>query len=46
VIDPRVVHVVLGVLIGWLDRREGKAIAYLIEENGSCAVRLADVDCV
>jgi hypothetical protein len=24
---------VLGVLIGWLDRREREAIAYLIEEN-------------
>jgi hypothetical protein len=24
---------VLGVLIGWLDRREREAVAYLIEEN-------------
>jgi hypothetical protein len=33
VIDPRALHLVLGVLTGWLDRREREAIAYLIEEN-------------
>jgi hypothetical protein len=37
------------VLIGWLDRREREAIAYLIEENrllrrqlGECRLRLTD----
>jgi hypothetical protein len=33
VIDPVVLQMVLGVLTGWLDRREREAIAYLIEEN-------------
>jgi hypothetical protein len=33
VIDPAVLQMVLGVLTGWLDRREREAIAYLIEEN-------------
>jgi hypothetical protein len=33
VIDLRALHVALGVLTGWLDRRERDAIAYLIEEN-------------
>jgi hypothetical protein len=33
VIDPGVVPIVLGVLTGWLDRREREAVAYLIEEN-------------
>ena len=32
-IDLRALHVVLGVLTGWLDRREREAIAYLMEEN-------------
>jgi hypothetical protein len=31
VIDPVALQMVLGVLTGWLDRRE--AIAYLIEER-------------
>ncbi len=33
VIDPGAVQIVLGVLTGWLDRREREAVAYLIEEN-------------
>lgn len=32
-IDPAALQIGLGVLIGWLDRREREAIAYLIEEN-------------
>jgi hypothetical protein len=42
---------VLGVLTGWLDRREREAIAYLIEENrllrrqlGGRRLRLTDED--
>ena len=35
-IDPATLQMVLGVLTGWLDRREREAIAYLIEENRSC----------
>ena len=33
-IDPAALQMVLGVLTGWLDRREPEAVAYLIEENG------------
>ena len=33
VIDPAALQMVLGVLTGWLDRREREAVAYLIEEN-------------
>jgi hypothetical protein len=33
VIDPAALQIMLGVLIGWLDRREREAVAYLIEEN-------------
>ena len=33
VIDPAALQIVLGVLTGWLDRREREAVAYLIEEN-------------
>jgi hypothetical protein len=33
VIDPAAPQMALGVLTGWLDRREREAIAYLIEEN-------------
>ena len=33
VIDPATLQMVLGVLTGWLDRRERQAVAYLIEEN-------------
>jgi hypothetical protein len=33
VIDPAALQIVLFVLTGWLDRRERKAVAYLIEEN-------------
>ena len=50
-IDPRALHVVLGVLTGWLDRREREAIAYLMEENrllrrqlGGRRLRLTDDD--
>ncbi len=32
-IDPTALQLVLGVLTGWLDRREREVIAYLIEEN-------------
>ena len=32
-IDPVALQIVLGVLTGWLDRREREAVAYLIEEN-------------
>jgi hypothetical protein len=31
---------VLGVLTGWLDRQEREAVAYLIEEHGSCGASL------
>jgi putative transposase len=51
VIDPAALQIVLGVLTGWLDRREREAIAYLIEENrlfrrqlGTRRVRLTDDD--
>jgi hypothetical protein len=51
VIDPATLQMVLGVLTGWLDRREREAIAYLIEENrllrrqlGSRRLRLTDDD--
>jgi hypothetical protein len=33
VIDPAVLHMVLGVLTGWRHRRERETVAYLIEEN-------------
>ena len=32
-IDPAALQMVLGVLTGWLERRERETIAYLIEEN-------------
>ena len=32
-IDVSVLHVLLLDVIGWLDRREREAMAYLIEEN-------------
>ena len=51
VIEPVALQMVLGVLTGWLDRREREAIAYLIEENrllryqlGGCRLRLTDAD--
>jgi hypothetical protein len=51
VIDLAVLHLVLGVLTGWLDRREREAVAYLIEENrllrrqlGGRRLRLTDDD--
>lgn len=51
VIDPAALQVVLGVLTGWLDRREREAVAYLIEENrllrrqlGTRRLRLTDDD--
>ena len=50
-IDLRALHVVLGGLTGWLDRREREAIANLIEENrllrpqlGGRRLRLTDDD--
>ena len=50
-IDPAALQMVLGVLTGWLDRRERQAIAYLIEENrllrrqlGGRRLRLTDDD--
>ena len=50
-IDPAALQMVLGVLTGWLDRREREAVAYLIEENrllrrqlGSRRLRLTDDD--
>jgi putative transposase len=33
VIDPAALQMVLGVLTGWLARREREAVAYLVEEN-------------
>jgi putative transposase len=51
VIDPAALQMVLGVLTGWLDRREREAVAYLIEENrllrrqlGTGRPRLTDDD--
>ena len=51
VIDPAALQMVLGVLTGWLDRREREAVAYLIEENrllrrqlGGRRLRLTDDD--
>jgi hypothetical protein len=35
VIDAVALQTVLGVLTGWLDRREREAIAYLIAHNGT-----------
>ena len=50
-IDFAALQMVLGVLTGWLDRREREAIAYLIEENrllrrqlGGRRLRLTDDD--
>ena len=50
-IDPVALQMVLGVLTGWLERREREAIAYLIEENrllrrqlGTRRLRLTDDD--
>ena len=50
-IDPWALPMVLGVLTGWLERREREAIAYLIEENrllrrqlGTRRLRLTDDD--
>jgi hypothetical protein len=51
VLDQSVFHVLLISIIGWLDRREREAIAYLIEENRilrkqlwRCRLRLTDDD--
>jgi transposase len=51
VIDLAALQMVLGVLTGWLDRREREAVAYLIEENrllrrqlGGRRLRLTDED--
>ena len=50
-IDPAALQMVLGVLAGWLERRERDAIAYLVEENrllrrqlGTRRLRLTDDD--
>ena len=50
-IDFAALQMVLGVLTGWLDRREREAIAYLTEENrllrrqlGGRRLRLTDDD--
>ena len=50
-IDPVALQIVLGVLTGWLDRREREAVAYLIEENrllrrqlGTQRLRFSDDD--
>src|SRR5438105_14031205 len=50
-IDPTALQMVLGVLTGWLDRREREAVGYLIEENrllrrhlGTRRLRLTDDD--
>ena len=50
-LDPTALQMVLGVLTGWLERREREAIAYLIEENrilrrqlGTRRLRLTDDD--
>ena len=39
-IDASGLQMVLGVLTGWLDRRERETVAYLIEENRSLRRRL------
>ena len=51
VIDAAALQMVLGVLTGWLDRREREAVAFLIEENrllrrqlGTRRLRLTDDD--
>jgi hypothetical protein len=51
VIDPAALQIVLGVLAGWLDRREREAVAFLIEENrllrrqlGNQRLRFSDDD--
>jgi putative transposase len=51
VIDPAVLQIVLGVVTGWLDRREREAVTYLIAENrllrrqlGTRRLRLTDDD--
>jgi plasmid maintenance system killer protein len=51
VIDPAALQMVLGVFTGWLERRERKAVASLIEENrllrrqlGTRRLRLIDDD--
>ena len=46
VIDPAALQMVLGVLTGWLDRREREAIAYLIEENRLLRRQLGGRGCV
>ena len=50
-IHPAALRMVLGVLTGWLERREREAITYLIEENrllrrqlGTRRLRLTDDD--
>ena len=50
-INPAALHMVLGVLTGWLERRERETIGYLIQENrllrrqlGNRRLRLTDDD--
>ena len=45
-IAPAALQMVLITLTGWLDRQERQGIAYLIEANRPCGVRLADGDYV
>jgi hypothetical protein len=45
VIDLAALQMVVGVLTGWLERREREAVAYLIEETGSCGVSSAPGGC-
>jgi hypothetical protein len=51
VIDPAALQMVMGVLTGWLARREREAVGYLVEENrllrrqlGASRLRLTDDD--
>ena len=44
-IDPAALQMVLGVLTSCLERREREAMAYLIEETGSCVASLGLGDC-
>jgi hypothetical protein len=46
VVDLLALHIVLGVLTGWLDRRKRDAVAYLIEENRLLRRLVVDVGCV
>ena len=43
--DPVALQIVVGVLTGWLDRREREAVEYLIEENRLLRRQLGTGDC-